>query len=167
MAIVFDLLVPGAGLIVLRREWLGMAVATLFALLVAIGLGGLVLMPAIVPHVACVGGLVAAGGVWCASKWLLIRWANLACGPRAQERIARMIRTADAEIEAGRLAEARDMLQAAFILNDENVEVLARLARLAGELGDDRAARKRWTRVARLARDVDLRDEAARHLASA
>ena len=53
--------VPGAGLIVRRREWFGLARSLLFALLAQIAVGGVWLWPAAIPRPVALVALTLAG----------------------------------------------------------------------------------------------------------
>jgi hypothetical protein len=48
-ALLLNLVVPGSGLILRRREWLGVALAGLFGMAVNVALGGWLLAPMAIP----------------------------------------------------------------------------------------------------------------------
>lgn len=73
MAWLLNVIVPGTGLIVRRREWLGFSLALVFGICGNVALAGWLIAPAAVPrwlvHVAA--GL--CGLSWLLSQWLMLR----------------------------------------------------------------------------------------------
>ena len=159
-ATLVNIVVPGAGLIGLRREWLGVAVAILFCVLAEIALLGWLLMPAVIPGWVSAGALVAATAVWGWSQWLLARWVRLSCGQAAERQLAGLLRRADEARAAAQLDEAADLVRAALRMNDEHVEGLRRWAELMTQTGQRAEAARAWRRVLQLNQDADVRREA-------
>ncbi len=72
-AIVLNLIVPGAGMILVKSEAAGMAVALLYGVTAQAGALGLWLIPVDMPRAATSGALAAASIIWVAGQWLLWR----------------------------------------------------------------------------------------------
>ncbi len=159
-----NIIVPGAGLIVLRREWLGLAVSLLFGLLAQIGVGGLWLFPAAIPQRVAVAALGLAGLVWLGAQWLTLRRIKSATGPIIEREILVLCHRADDAIASGRFAEADDLLLAARQINDEHPVVNRKLAESAARAGRRRDAVRAWRRVKALAGDPESRAHADRRL---
>lgn len=162
--VVVNLVVPGAGLIVLRRAWLGFAVALLFCVLSEIGLLGWLLIPATVPRWVSVAALAGGASVWGWSQWLLVRRYRISCGVAADRELRLLGRRSDEAIAANKLSEARDLLLAALTINDEHVETNLRWAQLLTRMGHRREASKAWQRVVQLDGSPERRREATRAL---
>ena len=80
-AIILNLVAPGAGLIVLRREWLGTLLAAFFTALSLVGLWGWLIIPLVIPTWLVGGSLVGAGLLWTWSQWLLYHRMKETCTP--------------------------------------------------------------------------------------
>ena len=63
-AILLNVLVPGSGLVILRREWLGLCLALLYGLLAQTALWGVWLIPISIPRLVVVGSAISAAAVW-------------------------------------------------------------------------------------------------------
>lgn len=150
IAIFVNVLVPGSGLIVLRREWLGLAVAVLFTVLAQIAVFGRWIVPQDVPAWVSGGASLAAGAVWGLAQWL--GWAQARFNESAElRRELEMLRArAEEALARGDNAAARRELLAAGSLDDEDVACLALWARLMTETGETAAARRAWRRVVAL-----------------
>jgi tetratricopeptide (TPR) repeat protein len=166
VGLVLNLLVPGAGLIMLRRDWLGLTISLLFAVLAQIGVAGLWLMPAVMPRGVAPGALAAAGLVWTGAQWMfLMRWREISgAGVRAE--LASLCARSSAAIRQRRYDEAYEILRVALTLNDEHPEVIRQWAELMTLMGRFRQARQAWHRLLQLARDEDCRRAATEALAS-
>jgi len=151
-ALVLNLFVPGAGLIVLRREWLGLAAAALFALLGQIALLGLLLLPATIPPWLTTLGCAGAATVWLGAQFLLGARARALGGDAATEQIALLLQRADQTIASQAYAETEAILRLALAINDEEPTVNIRWAQLMTLMGRFRQARRAWRRVLSLDR---------------
>ena len=151
-AIVLNLFVPGTGLILARREWLGVALAALFGVLVQLGLWGCLIEPARVP--IWLAGACLAGGalVWLAAQYLLRRRLVLMRNPGVQEELARLRDQAAGHMANGGYKEAWAAVQVALAIDDEDLDSNVQTAELLAALGRISEARKAWRRVAQLAR---------------
>lgn len=151
LAIVLNMLVPGSGLVVLRREWLGLCLALLYGLLVQVVLWGLLLVPLSIPKSAVVACTIGAAAVWAGAQWLMmIRW-RLVFDPEVELELERLLARADQRLDAGDYESARQILIVAKTLNDEHVGFNMRWGRLMQLTGRSYHARAAWHRVLRLA----------------
>lgn len=156
----FNLVAPGSGLIVLRREWLGLTLSFLFVLLAQIGVVGLLLWPATIPNRLARVAAVLAAVIWSGSQWLLLRRRRSATGDAAEREIRLLCQRASDALGGGRLAEAGDWLRAALKINDEHLLANRKWAELAARTGRTHEAVGAWRRVLQLERDPVARIEA-------
>lgn len=152
LAIALNVLVPGTGLILLRREWLGAALAGLYIVLLQIALSGLLLLPAVVPAPTARLILAAAAGVWLASMRLVVLRARQVLGKDAAHELTLLLDEAARAVEERRYADARDLLTIAMTHNDEDVRVRLAWAQLMTVTGQFRKAKVAWECVLRLDR---------------
>ncbi len=158
-------IVPGAGLIVLRREWLGLAIALLFCLLSQIAVVGLLLLPAVVPHWLATTAGACAAMCWAWSQLLLLRRARWAAGDSLARELVLLRDRSDDVARTGELDAAIDLIRAALMLDDEDSTLNRTWATLATRAGRPADAVKAWRRVVQLTNDAGVRDEARRALA--
>ncbi len=150
LAIPCNLLVPGCGLIVLRREWLGLAVAALYGLLGEVVLLGTLIVPGTVPAwvtTACVTGAVL---VWLGAQWRLFVGLRAADGPALVRELAILRQQAADAAVNGAYDQACDILRVALALNDEDLACNIQWAELMTLMGRFREARRGWRRVEQL-----------------
>jgi len=83
-AIVLNLIVPGAGLILLRAEPVGILIAAVYGLAGQVGALGLLSLPAQIPREVAVAAVVVAGLTWLAGQWVLRQ--RLRADPAPRER---------------------------------------------------------------------------------
>lgn len=161
-SVLSNVLVPGSGLIVLRREWLGAAIAILFCIFMQIWLVGWLLLPVQVPAWSAWACAAAAAAVWLGAQWLFLRRSRAVAEAHGE---AALLRARAAEALAGsRPAEAYDLLRAAWALNDEDIETNRRLAELLTHLRRRREAARAWRRVIQLETDPHARQQAVEAL---
>lgn len=161
---ILNLIVPGAGLIALRREWLGLAVAMLFAVLAQIALLGWLVIPVTISRWVSIGAGIAAAGVWWWGQWLTLQRIRQAASPEIERELAALADRARIAIREGNTDEARHLLQTALAINDEDVPANACWAELMTEMGSHSEACRAWRRVLALARDSETRSHARRAL---
>ena len=162
-AILLNLVIPGAGLIVRRREWLGVAVAALFGVAVIVALAGWLLAPLAIPTsirwvAVCLGSVT-----WLLAQGLLITQSR-ALSHRFKGK-ALLLKDAQVAADARDPISARAALEGALQLDPEDVDAHAQLARLLEQEGDRHAMRVAWSRVLKLDRRAAYTDEARRALA--
>lgn len=149
-ALALNLIAPGAGLVVLRREWLGLSVALLFASFGQLALWGLLLVPADLPRRVAVVAAVAASLVWLGAQWLGVVRAAQILSPEAEHNLGMLRERAAEAMAAGRYADAHDLLKVGRAINDEDLEICAQWARLLTLTGRFAEARKAWTHLLRV-----------------
>lgn len=149
-ALILNLVAPGVGLVILRREGLGIALAVLFAVFAQVALIGWMIAPASIPSILSVATGVAAGAVWLVSQWLAWKQARIMFGAQCERELRLLGESVTQAIDAERYAEARDLLNLATRIDDEDLALHLQAARLATRTGQFQTARKAWRRVMQL-----------------
>ena len=162
-AIVLNLLIPGTGMIVARREWLGAALAILYGVLLELGLWGCLIEPMRVSKWAAVAFLFGAAIIWIAGQVLLGRRLPDLSNPQIEREIERLREEVIALTSGQQYEQAWATLRMALSADDENLETNVLTAELMTALGRFSAARRAWRRVEQLDRLGTYR----RHLAEA
>ena len=67
LVLLANVIAPGAGLVILRREWLGVSLAILCTLFLQVALWGFFILPASIPWAVSVLAAVAGAGTWAAA----------------------------------------------------------------------------------------------------
>lgn len=132
-----NLIFPGSGLVLLKREWLGLVLALFFAACVSLFIAGQWIAPVVMPRWLVLGCLVLALLVWLFAQWLgWTRHRELAIlHVRANELLAR----GQTLVGQGDLTAAVTAFDAARALEPERADVLLRLAELLDRTGDHAA----------------------------
>jgi len=162
LAWLLNLLLPGCGLILQRRDWLGFALAMLYGVCGNIALAGWLIAPDEIRP----GVRAAAVGV-CIFTWLLAQWLlhrHVGELAKATRTIAGLLREAQAALRDDDPAAARRALELALTLDPEHVELCVLRARLAEREGDAVVARRVWQQVLTLEVSSEYRAEANRAL---
>ncbi|HNQ22973.1 MAG TPA: hypothetical protein PKK06_07760 [Phycisphaerae bacterium] len=163
-ALAANLLAPGVGLIVLRRERLGLALAAMFVLTSQVGLWGLLVIPDDVPPALAAGAATAAGVVWVAAQvGMLVRLRRVVPG-EVEEQLQVLTDAAATAIAQQRYADACDLLQTALAVDDEDMGLWVGWARLMTLMGRFPVARQAWERVLHLDHQYVHRKEAIQAL---
>ncbi len=166
LAILLNMLVPGSGLVILRREWLGLCLALLYGLLAQTALWGVWLIPVSIPGFVVIGSAISAATVWAGAQWLLMQRWRLVAAPEVELELDRLLVQADAAMDTGELESARRILLVARSLNDEHIGVNIRWGRLMQLMGRFHHARSTWRRVLRLRPSDDQNRQAREALAA-
>jgi len=151
-AIILNLVIPGTGLILARREWLGAALAILYGVLLELGLWGCLIEPARVSRWAAVAFLFGAVVVWIAAQVLLGRRLPDLSNPQIEHEIERLREQVIGLISGQQYEQAWDTLRVALSANDEDLETQVLSAELLTALGRFPTARRAWRRVEQLDR---------------
>lgn len=159
-SVTLNALVPGAGLIVLRREWLGTWLALLFVLPAQGALWGWLLVPEEIPPAVAGVLAIAAGGVWVLAQVLLGLRIRLVTSARVEHTLRLLLKEAEAALLEGRLREADELIGVALGIDDESPAVRALQARLLAEQSEVTESRRWWSYVLRAAPDGPLRVQA-------
>jgi hypothetical protein len=161
-----NLAVPGAGLILLRREWLGFALAMLFCLCAQIALWGLLIVPASIPGWITTAAFAGVGLVWIAAQYSLLVRRRRAFGKGVDREIQRLCQLAEEAVAQAEYERAEELILVALTLNDEDPGVNVLWAQLMTARGRFRQARRAWHRVVQLSHTAAERREALEALAA-
>jgi len=165
MAWLLNVVLPGTGLIIRRREWLGFSLAMVFGVCGNVALAGWLIAPVAVPF-----WLTWLAGGLCALSWLLaqlLMQRQVVLLRRRAGGIVALLREAQAAIEVGDLKSASLALERGAAMDDENVELYVLRARLCALEEDVKGERAAWRRVVKLDRQRRYGNEARRALADA
>lgn len=165
LTIIINALAPGTGLIILRREWLGFALALLYCVFAQIAILGYLLIPAAIPRYVTVGAAVAASAVWVWSQWLLFERRRLTTGEAVERELRKLSEQCADAIKANNLAEAHDLLQMALVINDEHLAINKQWASVMEMMGRPNDAARAWRRVLQFEHEPAERRAAERALA--
>lgn len=147
---ILNLILPGTGLVVRRREWLGLSTAVLFAICGNVAIAGWAIAPAAVPgwltRLALAMGLIA----WLWAQILYYRQGRVLA--RTRRVLMNLLDDARVALASNDLPAARRALDGAAALDDENVELHVLRARLCEKEGAREAMRAAWHRVLTLDR---------------
>ncbi|MCK4658632.1 MAG: tetratricopeptide repeat protein [Phycisphaerae bacterium] len=166
VALWLNVLVPGGGLILLRREWLGLVLALLFCLCVQIGLWGMFIVPASIPGWVTSSALFGAVLVWICAQYTLVLRLRQAFGPGIERQIVHLCELAKRAVASGDYARAEEFLEVALTLNDEDPHVNTLWAQLMTALGRFDRARPAWVRVVQLSEEGFVKRQAVEALAA-
>lgn len=125
-AIILNLFLPGAGLILRRREWLGLALVVLFGICCNVAIAGWLIAPAAIPGWLTTLAAVLAAATWLAAQVLFKRRGEV-LGRRA-DALEALVAEADRALAAGDAAAARRALDRGRAI-DEDHSGIRRLAR--------------------------------------
>lgn len=166
----WNLLVPGGGLILAGRLWLGVAVGLLFALAANLAVLAALVVPDDVPGWLRIGLLAGSGAIYVLAQWLLAQRL------RGQQRSAAVaarrhaLAAAVAALERGDPERALAALEPLRSAAERDLLVAYRWAQVLTAARDVPAARAAWQRVAALDRHRIYRAQiatAAQELAAA
>jgi hypothetical protein len=165
LAFAANLIAPGAGLVILRRDALGVALVVLFVILAQVAVWGLFLVPSSIPDPVSIVACVGAGVVWLVAQWMAHGQARRAFGVETERELALLRDRVARAIEDERYADARDLLGIGRQINDEDLDLQVQTARLLTREGQLPEARRVWQRVIELDRSGQYRKEADTALA--
>ncbi len=152
-AIVLNAVIPGTGLILLGRLWLGIALAVWFAMAGEVALGGWLVAPAVIPEWMTLSGAALCGAAWLLGQFLIVQRVRFLGDPELPEELADLRALAERALARGNHKAARLALVAAMAMDDTDVETRIVWARLVTETSKPARARRVWRGVARLDRD--------------
>jgi len=164
-AFAVNLIAPGAGLVILRRDALGVSLVVLFVILAQVAIWGLLLVPSSIPDFVSIAACVGAGVVWLAAQWMVHNQARRAFGVESERELALLRDRVARAIEDERYADARDLLGIGLQVDDEDLDLHVQTARLLMLVGQLREAQRAWRRVVQLDRAGQYRKEANTALA--
>lgn len=171
LAIGMNLLAPGAGLVLLGRVWLGVAVAVWFALGAESAALGWLIAPLSFPKWLLLTGAVVAASGWFVGQGLLVGRIRFLLDPNLPAEIGALRRLAETEMAQGRLGAARSALRAALMIDDADLATRILWARLISMQGRSTQARRAWLEAEQLDTDhlfsAEIRQALDRHQAGA
>lgn len=121
MARIFNLILPGSGLILLRKEWFGLSVALLFSICGNIAIAGALIAPEAIPT-----WLTAVAACLTVIVWL---FSQFACRRQSRHwiemrrRLAELLAEAKAATERGDAEAAQRALDSAAMLDCDKSEL--------------------------------------------
>ena len=148
MSWILNLLIPGTGLIIRRREGLGVCLALVFGIGGNLALAGFLIAPEAIPKWLSWFGFGLAAFAWLAAQPLLWRQGRELA--RRERGLAAILGEARSALDMGDLASARTSIETGVAIDEENVELTVLWARLCVIEGDRQAAQMAWQRVLRL-----------------
>jgi hypothetical protein len=162
MACLLNILIPGLGLIVRRREWLGFALAVVFGICCNVALAGRLIAPVAIPSWLTHSATAFAVFTWFSGQVLFRH--EVVLQRRRAGGVAVLVESARNALDAGDTERARRCLEAGASLDDEHLELHLLLARLRTVVGDQGGARRAWRRVRKLDCQGRFREEAEQGL---
>lgn len=158
-AVALNVWIPGPGLILLGRPWLGVALAVWFGLGAEVAAFGLLIAPATVPGFVSYSGAALAGIAWILGQGLLVGRIRFLRDPNLPRELAILRRLAEQALARGDHREARASLLIARSVDDTDLATRILWARLLSCSASPRRARRAWLDVARLDADRRFADE--------
>lgn len=155
LPVLFNVAVPGTGLVALGRPWVGSSLAGSFLLAAEVGILGLLVAPASVSRGVSVAALVAAGVVWLAGQGVLLARIRFVRSAHLPRELAILHRLAERAISRSDLGTAQAAIAVALSMDDTDVQSHLLRARVLTLAGRRSKARRAWLRVKRL--DVNHR----------
>ncbi len=143
-----NFLLPGIGLVLVRREWLGLALAMVFSICGNVVIAGRWIAPATVPGWMSWLALLIGAATWCLTQYLL--WRQQRTLHLAAQRIQTILAEARRAVEAGDLLLALRTLNLGAAIDDEHLELQVLRARILAQTGDWDASCKLWRWIIRL-----------------
>lgn len=148
-AVILNVLVPGAGLVLLGRAWTGLIAALLFAICAELAVCGMMISPAGIPAWITIATGVLAAGTWLLGQGMLRDRIGTLRNPSLPHELATLRHEAAEAITHGDLLEAKGLLRLTMDLDLGATDTLVMWAQLMTLLGRFREARRAWNRVAR------------------
>ena len=153
-----NILIPGSGLIILRREWLGFFLSLFYAICGNVALTGTMIAPESVPGWATVIAALLAALTWMMGQLLLkARQTDIV---RRRSGLSRVLTDAETALSTGDVDGAREHLAGGSELDEESVEWHVLWARVCTMKGDATGGREAWSRVMRLDMERRYQSEA-------
>lgn len=133
-----NLVIPGAGLVALRREWLGLSVAVWFSVALNSAVLGMWVLPSEMPMWFVLGGGTLAMVAHFLSQMWFVRQANLILSPQLEEDLTELCDRCRAAIDDQDFRTANRLLDMARRLNDEHPEAAVLRSKLLDIQGNRR-----------------------------
>jgi hypothetical protein len=159
-AVLMNVIVPGAGLLLVGRVELGIATSVLFAFCAEAAFCGMLIAPAAMPPWLTVGAGSLAMAIWVVAQWLLRDRLATLRDPELQKELEAIRAEVVAAIQRKDLLEARGLLQIALRTDPDSVETQVLWARLMTLLGRFSHSRRAWRRILKTGDDRFAREAA-------
>jgi hypothetical protein len=166
LTLLCNVIVPGSGLVICRREWLGLAIAMLFAILANVAILGIAVLPAAIPPWVTGTCLGAAVIVWLGSQWQLLVRMRVVARPGLEDELRDLRQRAAESTRTKDYPKAIALLRIALTLNDEDLQTNVQWAELMTLMGKFNEAERAWRRVQTLDRHRQFDRAAKEALAS-
>lgn len=154
-----NVLVPGTGLIVLGRPWLGLALAVWFGLGAEVAACGTLIAPATIPSLISLVSAGLAGAAWILGQVLLVMRIRFLRDPNLPAELALLRQLAEEALARGDHKAARSALLLALSLSDSDLATRILWARLLAVSASRGRARRAWLGAARLDADQEFAEE--------
>jgi hypothetical protein len=164
LPICLNLVVPGTGLPVVGRPWLGVLLAGVFLMGGELAILGWLVAPAWVPLALTLTSAAIAAVAWLVAQFLLIARIRFLRSPELPRELAILRRLARAAIRRQDYGAAQSALAIAFSLDDSDLECHLLQARLLSATGQRAKARRAWLAVRSLDTAGEHADEINHHL---
>lgn len=159
IAAVLNLLLPGSGLILTHRHWLGFVMALLFTACGHVAAIGILIAPEAIPHRLTALATGGAAAIWLNAQYLFFRRVIVLSDRTRTAQIALCHQLADEGVQQGRTEDAWGALDVALTIDDEDLQTHLRRARLYQLLGKPLEARRSWRKVQQLDKQQAFRRE--------
>ncbi len=153
LCIALNVLMPGTGLVLAKRERWGTALALFFCVSGQVFLYGAWLTPASVPKAMTLLAAIVLVVTWMSAQGMLYARLTQLSSVDLDSQIKDLVVLSKEAIEDGVYVNARLALESALSLDDENVQVNVLWARLMTLMGRFPEARRSWKRVCQLDKD--------------
>ncbi len=148
--VLVNLLVPGAGLVLVGRTWMGTVLTAWFVLGAEVVLWGRLIAPATLPQELVLCGWGVAAATWLAAQVVLYRRTRILTADDLPRQLAILRRLADRAMARGDYRTAGAAINVGLSLDDGNLPIHIARARLAELTGHSRRARRAWRAVQRM-----------------
>jgi hypothetical protein len=152
MASWLNLLVPGAGLVLLGRIWLGLALGLLFLITVNFVIASLFLAPEAAPSPWRELGILAAALVYISAQGWQAQRVRTGLAASAERTRRESLSRAIALLEGGDAAAAHEALRPLLPQAEGDLAIAYHFAEIVSAQGAGDAARAAWARVRKLDR---------------
>lgn len=148
--VLFNVAVPGTGLVAVGRPWVGSSMAGLFLLAAEVGILGLLVAPASVSRGVSIAALVAAGVVWLVGQGVLLARIRFLRSAQLPRELAILHRLAQRAMSRSDLGTAQAAIAVALSMDDADVQSHLLRARVLTLSGRRSRAQRAWLLVKRL-----------------
>ncbi len=132
--VLLNLLVPGPGLILVGRLWLGLGIGAWFVATAELGLFGLLIAPATIPHSLSWAALACAAAAWLTGQILLIGRIRFLRSADLPRELAILRRLAERALSRKDYRTARAAIAVALSLDEADGEAQLLRNRVTSEL---------------------------------